>query len=109
MGTHHINHVFEALANKRRRYTLYILLEREQGQVEDLAVQIVAWERGTSVNEVPSEIAERVRAELVHSHLPKLEDYGLIEYDRRSGVARYAYPPSFLDNALELAATIEQP
>jgi hypothetical protein len=58
---------------------------------------------------VPAEASEQVHAELVHSHLPKLEDYGLVEYDPRTGDVGYTYPPSILDDVLKLAATIEEP
>lgn len=102
-----LSRVFGALAHRRRRYALYYLRDHEQVQTDELARQIVAWERDVPADEVPAEASERVHAELVHSHLPKLEDYGLVEYDRRSGDIGYTYPPSVLDDVLKLAATVE--
>lgn len=32
---------------------------------------------------------DQLAVRLVHSHLPKLADYGVIEYDLRSGTVRY--------------------
>lgn len=104
-----LGRVFAALANRRRRYVLYCLRDHDQAQVEDLAVQITAWEEDCPIPEAPVEDVERVRSELVHSHLPKLEDYDLIEYDPRSETVRYTYPPSLLEEAVELSATFEKP
>lgn len=108
-GTSLPTRIFRALVHQRRRYTLYYLRDHEQAQTDDLAIQIVAWEQGVPKHEVPAEEAKRVKTNLVNSQLPKLEDYGLIEYDSRSGAVSYSYPPEILDEALELAAIIETP
>jgi DNA-binding transcriptional ArsR family regulator len=104
-----LNRVFGALAHQRRRYALYYLRDNERVQTDELACQIAAWERDVPTDEVPAEVSDRVHAELVHSHLPKLEDYSLVEYDQRSGDVGYTYPPSVLDDVLKLAASIEDP
>lgn len=101
--------VFGALIHPRRRYVLYYLRDCNGAQIDDLAVQITAWERDIRIEDVPPETSERVHAELVQSHLPKLEDYGFVEYDRRSNAVHYTYPPTLLDDVIELAATIESP
>ena len=101
--------VFGALVNPRRRYVLYYLRDRDRAQTDDLAAQITAWERDVRIEDAPAEASERVHAELVQSHLPKLDDYGFVEYDRRSSAVRYTYPPTLLDDVIELADTIEGP
>lgn len=101
--------VFGALIHPRRRYVLYYLRDRDQAQTDDLAAQITAWERDIRIEDAPAEASERVHAELVQSHLPKLHDYGFVEYDRRSSAVRYTYPPTLLDDVIDLAATIENP
>jgi DNA-binding transcriptional ArsR family regulator len=102
-----LSRVFAALAHQRRRYALYYLRDNEQVQTDELACQIAAWERAVPVDEVSTEATEHVYTELVHTHLPKLEDYGFVDYDRRSGDVGYTYPPSVLDDVLKFAATIE--
>ena len=104
-----LSRVFGALAHQRRRYVLYYLRENEQVGTDELADQVAAWERSVPVDEVSADAAERVHVELVHTHLPKLEDYGLVDYDQRNGDVRYTYPPSVLDDVLKLAADIEDP
>ncbi|WP_266083118.1 DUF7344 domain-containing protein [Haladaptatus caseinilyticus] len=75
---------FELLANPMRRQVIYYL--RESGQdvasVDEL-VECVHAE--TSVVNAP----ERARVGLVHRHLPKLADHGVIEFDSRSETVRY--------------------
>ena len=101
--------VFGALIHPRRRYVLYYLRDCDQAQTDDLAIQITAWERDIDIEDAPTKASERVHAELVQSHLPKLEDYGFVEYDRRSSAVRYTYPPTLLDDVIELAAAMENP
>jgi DNA-binding transcriptional ArsR family regulator len=102
-----LSRVFGALSHQRRRYALYYLRDNEQVQVDELACQIAAWEWNVPTHEVSDEATDRVHSELVHTHLPKLDDYGLVDYDQRSGDIGYTYPPSILDDVLQLAATIE--
>lgn len=104
-----LSRIFAALANRRRRHVLYYLREHDHARIADLAGQIAAWEQDKPIPEVTTENIDRIHTSLVHSHLPKLEDYGLVEYDRRSETVCYTYPPVLLDEAIELAATFEKP
>jgi len=104
-----LSRIFGALSHPRRRCVLYYLRDHGQAQVDDLAVHIAGWER-----DVPSadaadddEYVDQIRLELTHSHLPKLEDEGLVEYDPRTEMVSYSYPPTLLDEALDIAAVIE--
>lgn len=74
--------VFGILSNARRRMVLYYL--REEGDpvsVEELAREIAAIENGVSVDELTRQQRKRVYVSLYQTHLPKLEDTGIIEYD----------------------------
>lgn len=102
-----LSRIFAALAHQRRRYVLYYLRDHEEATLTELAHHIAAWEQDSASEPVPAAIEDRVRMDLTHSHLPKLEDYGLVEYDRRSESVCYTYPPSLLDEALQLTAPIE--
>lgn len=101
--------IFGALANKRRRYILYCLHDHTHMNVETLATQIAAWEEDSPIEDIPDDVSNQVFTSLVHAHLPKLVDYGLIEYDDRSGAVRYTDVPSLLEEALALAALVEKP
>jgi len=99
--------IFEALSDPRRRCVLYYLRDHGEATVDDLAVHVAAWERDVPASEVSDEDTQQIAVELVHSHLPRLEDEGLVEYDPRTETVSYSYPPSLLSEALDIAAVIE--
>jgi DNA-binding transcriptional ArsR family regulator len=78
--------VFDILSSPRRRYVLYYL--REHGgpvKLTDLAEELAAWEHDTTVDELGPQARKRVYVSLYQTHVPKLEDAGLIQYDSDSG------------------------
>lgn len=95
LRTAHLDRVFEVLSSRWRRYVLYYLCEMPGQVVErDRLVEAVRYcdaaDRDTSG--VPSRDA--VARDLHHDHLPRLDDAGVIEYDRRQGTVRYDGRPS---------------
>ncbi|ERH13924.1 MAG: hypothetical protein J07HB67_00177 [halophilic archaeon J07HB67] len=80
--------LFEILSNRRRRYAVYALGNEETDTVElgELARRIAAWETGKPPERVTSTERKRVYTALQQSHLPKLADAGLIDYDERASV-----------------------
>ncbi|MDF9746079.1 DUF7344 domain-containing protein [Natrinema salsiterrestre] len=109
--------LFDLLSNSRRRYALYHLNDQPDGvsTIEELASNIVTLERTTETGDVSgnqtvggaletdsSELQSGVQLELQHVHLPKLEEAGVIEHDRRSETVRYWQQPS-LEEWLEHA------
>ncbi|ELY57602.1 DUF7344 domain-containing protein [Natronolimnohabitans innermongolicus] len=73
------------LSESERRFLLYQLAERRDANLEDVVTQIAAWEHDAHPIEIDKEVRQRVYVSLVHNHLPRLQDYGIIEYDLRSG------------------------
>lgn len=72
--------VFSALSNARRRGVLTILRHRETPVgIRELAEHIAAWENDTTPEEVTYKQRKRVYTSLHQTHLPMLEDAGLIE------------------------------
>lgn len=104
-----LTRIFGVLSHPRRRYVLYYLRDRETVRTGELAERVAAWERDQSVDEVAGGDVERVETDLRHTHLPKLADYGLVEYDSRSDTVRYVHSPALLDEALDLTASFENP
>ena len=113
--------IFDILSNRRRRYALYHLHEQPDGvaTIEELTDAIITTQyeesnsstaRVTGGNvdtdgEAESELEQRrlqIRTELQHTHLPKLEDAGVLEHDQRSETVRYWNQPS-LEEWLEHA------
>ena len=104
-ATPSLDTIFEILANRRRRHVLYYLYEQPDGvaTLEELSgvVESIEAETQTDAND-DDERRERIKTELHHAHLPKLEDAGVIEHDRRSETVRYWTQPS-LEEWLEHA------
>ncbi|WIV67053.1 DUF7344 domain-containing protein [Natrialbaceae archaeon AArc-T1-2] len=79
--------IFELLKNRRRREVLTYLLEADDTvTLGELAEQIAAWENDTDVNALSSDQRKRVYVALYQTHLPKMDDAGIIEYDQDRGL-----------------------
>lgn len=80
--------VFHLLQNERRRRVLAYLREHDDGDgvdMRDVVDAIAAEEHDTTVQALRSKERQRVYIALYQSHLPKLDDAGVIEYDQRRG------------------------
>lgn len=78
--------VFEILQNARRREVLSYLRGREGPvDIRDLTVYVAAAENDCPADDLEYNQRKRVHTSLYQSHLPKLADAGLVEYDRRAG------------------------
>lgn len=105
--------IFELLSNRRRRYTLYYLHEQPDGVATLEEVLDAVMTRQQRLSETESDAnadaetdheqrRQQVQLELQHTHLPKLEDAGILEHDQRSETVRYWSQPS-LEEWLEHA------
>jgi len=75
--------VEHALYNLRRRYVVYYL-SRNDGiaNLDELSTQVAAWENDAPTDSVPDDRWKSVYSALHQTHLPKLEEIGLLWYDR---------------------------
>lgn len=80
------NDAFEILKNQRRRRT-FQLLEAHGGRttLSDLAEEIAAMENGIDRRAISSAQRKCVYVGLYQRHLPKMDDAGVVEFDKRSG------------------------
>lgn len=101
---------FHILRNQRRRYALYFLLTRTRGvMIGDLAEQIAAWENDTMVDEVTSRQRKLVYNSLQQTHLPKLAEKDVVEYDDRTGTVELASDVDDFDVYLEFVEKRDVP
>lgn len=85
--------IFDVLSNGRRRYAIEYLKghdEDETIELGDLVDYIAARENDTTVGQVNYKQRKRVYSSLRQTHLPKLSDCGLVEYDRDRGTIALA-------------------
>jgi DNA-binding transcriptional ArsR family regulator len=94
--------LFTVLRNKRRRYALHYLKQREAVvSVGDLAEQIAAWETETPVAEITPDDRKRVYISLLQSHLPTLEEAGMVEFDEEDSTVRLTHAAKTVDIYVE--------
>lgn len=83
--------VFELLSNQRRRYALEVLRAADGPLlVTDLATRVAVREGGVDAEALDSSRHQSVRISLYQSHLPRLDESGLLTYDRDEGVVELA-------------------
>lgn len=106
-GSDLLDRLFDALGQRRRRYALYYLQEYGTADLDALATQVAAWETDKSSEEISNEEFKRVLISLYHSHIPKLTEAGIVEYDKRNGSIKFLEAPEFLRMMLVVAADLE--
>lgn len=82
--------LYDALATSHRRRLLYHVLETGESTVEELATVLSGWEVATTDTMHTGEDRSKLRLHLVHNHLPRLADRGLILYDPETGSVELA-------------------
>lgn len=76
--------VFKMLSNPRRRHVVHYLAQQETDDripLRDLSRQVAAWENNIDPLEVTSAQRKRVYTALHQSHLPKLDDADVVDFD----------------------------
>lgn len=74
--------VFEILSNARRRFMIDYLHQQGGSQsLSDIADHIASREYETPVDQIGNDQRRRVYISLYQTHLPKLVEYGVVEYD----------------------------
>lgn len=79
--------IFEVLSNARRRCIVHYLKQHEGRRVElrELVDYVAAWEDDTTIRKLDSDKRKSVYAAIRQTHLPKLQDAGIIEYEHMRG------------------------
>lgn len=71
----------EVLSHSRRRHALRILSETQSTMaLADLAADIASHEQPASGGAPNWALIERIYITLFHRHIPKLDDFGLVEF-----------------------------
>lgn len=79
--------IFDVLSNARRRCIVHYLKKHGDRRVElcEIVDYVAAWEADTSIDKLDSDRRKSVYSAVRQTHLPKLEDAGLIDYDHMRG------------------------
>ncbi len=77
--------LFDVFSNARRRQTVQYLREQDGScDLTPLVEQVAAWENGVDTGDVTRAQRRRVYISLYQTHLPMLEDHGIVEWDPES-------------------------
>ncbi len=98
-----VSGVFELLSARRRRFALHYLTTQVGAvPVSEVADQIALWERDHTRDGY-----ERICTSLVHVHLPRLTDAGIVEYDPERETIELRERATVLTPYLDLAAEVD--
>lgn len=77
--------VFDILSNPRRRFVLHYLSSQSDSiPLRELADEVARWETGDET--LSPQQRKRVYVSLYQTHIPRLADAGMIEFDSESGL-----------------------
>lgn len=90
--------VFDLLSSPRRRFILhYLRSESDSIALTALADEVAAWEYESPIDELTDQERKRAYVSLYQTHIPKLADAGIIDYDADSGVVTLTAAASVVD------------
>lgn len=101
---------FTMLSCRRRRYILhYLMRENREVSLRELSRQLAAWENGIDIDAVTHKQRMRVYTALRQSHLPKLNENGIVEFDSSAGIIELTDDASELEVYLDVVPHDEIP
>ncbi|WP_135302742.1 DUF7344 domain-containing protein [Haloarcula amylovorans] len=79
--------LFDILKNERRRATLSLLFASDDASVSVSSVSehVAAQENDTTVDSLEEQQRKRVYVSLYQCHFPKMDELGIVEFDRETG------------------------
>lgn len=102
--------VFDLLSNRRRRFVLHYLLREDRPvSIQELSKQVAMWEFDAEAEELTDQEEKRIYVALYQTHIPKLEDAGVIDYDSDTGLVEIADQARQLQPYLEESGPEERP
>ena len=102
-----LDRVLEGIATGRSRRVLYSLSESDVETIDGLVDEVVEREVGLPAEMTSEERRRHIRADLVHTHLPRLAELEIVEYDPHEETVDYGDPPPRLDEFLAVFRVIE--
>jgi len=102
--------IFDVLSNRRRRFAIHALKHADGPmEVKPLSNRIAAWEHGIEPDAVDYDQRRNVHSTLKRTHLPILEESGVIEYDAEENLVEPTAALSDLDIYIEVLRDREIP
>lgn len=98
--------VFDILSSPRRRAAVRLLYEHQDSirTLQDLAAHLAALENDVPIEALSHEQRKRVYVSLYQTHIPKLQETGLVRFDRGTGTLRLTNRIVLVGRYLDLPA-----
>lgn len=89
MTNHSLDACLQLVADRHRRRVIHQLRHEANGvtSVDDLVDQFYC--SGSEATNGPLQDRGKLVIQLQHTHLPKLADHGIVEFEHRNGAIRY--------------------
>jgi hypothetical protein len=105
-----VDTVFDLLNEKRRRYALYYLAEQDQPvPIAEVVDAVTEMESNPDQIGSPGDKFKEIEIDLMHNHLPKVDEVEFVEYDSEKKEIRLTDNPTKFDTILTIAKVLEQP
>ena len=102
--------IFEVLSNRRRRFAIHALKHADGPmEVKGLSERVAAWEHGITPDSVEYDQRRNVHSTLTRTHLPMLDEHGVIEYDDETNLVEPTAALTDLDIYIEVLRGRESP
>jgi DNA-binding transcriptional ArsR family regulator len=100
MTNHSLDACLQVVADRNRRRIIHHLRHEATGttKFDDLVEQISS--RASDSKNGPPRDREELAMQLQHTHLPKLADHGVVEYEHRTGAVQY-HPDEQVETVLD--------
>ena len=100
MTNHDLDRCLQLVADQHRRRIIHHLRHEanETTTFDDLVDQISS--RVSDSKNGPPEDREELAIQLQHTHLPKLADHGVVDFDHRTGTVQY-HPDEQVETVLD--------
>ncbi|MFB6201942.1 MAG: ArsR family transcriptional regulator [Halorhabdus sp.] len=100
MTNHGLDACLPLVADRHRRRVIQCLRHESTGTTTFEALVDQVHSLGSDSSNGPRRDREELAIQLRHTHLPKLADRGVVEFDHRTGVVRY-HPDEQLETVLD--------
>jgi len=102
--------IFETLSNRRRRYVLHYLKRvGEPVSVRELSERLAAWENQIPRSAVRPQQRKRLYTAMHQTHLPKMAELGVVDYDPNRSVVSLAESVEQFDIYFEMVGKDQIP
>jgi len=101
--------VFDVLSHRRRRFALHYLVQRGETDLGELAEYVAAWENDKSVAELTTSERKHAYSALQQTHLPRMDDVGVVEFNKNRGTIEPSEALAELDIYMDVVRGNEIP